>query len=436
MRNSCWRQKFPIAPIPAFSKMFVETEIAADRCAIFAKRKKRDKNDPEIALGHFVTGGAGFGRDLEAETDRRAFIGRGRTIATLPPSIREPGLPEIKVLCSIRSSRSGAAYRVPAKKKVSLTFWTVVGKTAKKLRRDRPSRPFGELLAASDAFLDTLPGPDAAYRAYPHPSRECTETRALSALSRSVCADCGAGDRTGLGRQSALWPMAISGDFPIFVLRIGDVADLEIVTQTLRFQEYMRARGLVADLVIVNEQAASYVQDLQQAIEWLCENSRLRGRELGPRQHIFAVRRDLMDEASYRTLLAAARIAFHTRNGTVFDQLERAEAAALAARDAAMLAALKEPRRAAGRRSRAFTPRFATGATQPRALLLERLRRLRPWRPRLCGAPERRAVDAAAVGQCRSQTRPSASIRQPKALRSPGAATAATSSLRLGRMIP
>ena len=31
----------------------------------------------------------------------------------------------------------------------------------------------------------------------------------------------------------------------------GDVADLEIVTQTLRFQEYMRARGLVADLVVV-----------------------------------------------------------------------------------------------------------------------------------------------------------------------------------------
>ena len=58
----------------------------------------------------------------------------------------------------------------------------------------------------------------------------------------------------------------------------------------------MRARGLVADFVVVNEQASSYVQDLQQAIESLCENSRLRGKELGPRQHIFAVRRDLMDE--------------------------------------------------------------------------------------------------------------------------------------------
>jgi hypothetical protein len=70
----------------------------------------------------------------------------------------------------------------------------------------------------------------------------------------------------------------------------------------------MRARGMMIDFVVVNEQASSYVQDLQRAVETLCENSRLRGKELGPRQHIFAVRRDLMDEATYKTLLAVARV--------------------------------------------------------------------------------------------------------------------------------
>ncbi|WP_409934556.1 GH36-type glycosyl hydrolase domain-containing protein [Mesorhizobium amorphae] len=117
-------------------------------------------------------------------------------------------------------------------------------------------------------------------------------------------------------------------------MRIGDVADLEIVAEALRFQEYMRARGMTADLVIVNEQASSYVQDLQQAIDALCENSRLRGNEFGSRQHIFAVRRDLMDETTYKTLLAVARVVLHTRNGTIFDQIERAETAAIQARDA------------------------------------------------------------------------------------------------------
>src|SRR5690606_17463266 len=95
----------------------------------------------------------------------------------------------------------------------------------------------------------------------------------------------------------------------------------------LRMHELLRARGLVIDLVIVNEQASSYVQDLQVAIDSLCENARLRGNELGPRVHIFAVRKDLMDGHTYQTLLAVARVALHTRNGRIEDQIERAEAA-------------------------------------------------------------------------------------------------------------
>ena len=66
---------------PAFSKMFVETEISPNSNAIFAQRRKRAPGEPDIAPAHFVTDPSGVERDAEAETDRRAFIGRGRTIA-------------------------------------------------------------------------------------------------------------------------------------------------------------------------------------------------------------------------------------------------------------------------------------------------------------------------------------------------------------------
>jgi cyclic beta-1,2-glucan synthetase len=131
---------------------------------------------------------------------------------------------------------------------------------------------------------------------------------------------------SGLGSQSALWPLGISGDFPILALRISDQADLAFIGQALRMHELLRARGLIVDFVVVNEQASSYVQDLQVAIDWLCENARLRGDEHGPREHIFTVRRDLMGAATYQTLLAVARVVLHTRNGTIEDQMERAEA--------------------------------------------------------------------------------------------------------------
>ncbi|MBX3566709.1 MAG: protein ndvB [Rhizobiaceae bacterium] len=317
---------------PAFSKMFVETEISSSRNVVYARRRKRSSADAEIEAAHFVTDDS---RDTEAETDRRAFIGRGRTISEAAAFDAGAHLGGHSGFVMDPAAALRRRIRVPVNKKVQVTFWTVVGNSREEIdasitllnhpdsfgrqammswtRSQVQTRHLG-LSLADAANVQRL----ARYLIYPD--------AALRAPAESIA--------SGLGRQSALWPMAISGDFPIFAVRIGDVADLEIVGQALRFQEYLRSRGMRVDLAIVNEQASSYVQDLQQAIEALCENSRLRGHELGPRQHIFAVRRDLMDENSYRTLLAAARVVLHTRNGTIFDQIERAEAAELQAREA------------------------------------------------------------------------------------------------------
>ena len=320
---------------PAFSKMFVETEIAPNNGAIFATRCKRDASDPDIAMVHFVTDPSGLTRDAEAETDRRAFIGRGRTIAEAAAFDHGAKLGGHAGFTLDPVAALRRQVRVPANKKISLTFWTAVGANRAELdeaiaRLDhQESFARQAMLAWTRSQVQTrhlgLSLADAAnvqklarYLIYPD---------AFLRLPADSIA-------SGLGKQSSLWPTSISGDFPIFLVRIGDVADLEIVAQALRFQEYMRFRGMMIDFVVVNEQASSYVQDLQRAVETLCENSRLRGKELGPRQHIFAVRRDLMDEATYKTLLAVARVALHTRNGTIFDQIERAEAAALQARDA------------------------------------------------------------------------------------------------------
>ncbi|MCB1469320.1 MAG: protein ndvB, partial [Rhizobiaceae bacterium] len=318
---------------PVFSKMFVKTEIDSTRNAIFAERRVRQSGETTLAFCHFVTASTGFSRETEAETDRRAFLGRGRTLAN--PVVFENdaklGGGQGFTLDPIAALR--CRMRVPSGKKVSVTFWTVVGADRAEVETAIHSLDHLEsfqrqvTLAWTRSQVQTrhvgLSLSDAAnvqklarYLLYPEPWTRL----APDAIS------------SGLGKQSTLWPMAISGDYPIFALRIGDVADIEIVASALRMQEYMRARGIVADLVIVNEQASSYVQDLQQAIEFLCENGRARGGEQGPRQHIFAVRRDLMEEDSYRTLLAAARIVLHTRNGTIFDQIERAEAAEIDAR--------------------------------------------------------------------------------------------------------
>ena len=312
---------------PAFSKMFVETRIDDERPVIFARRRGRGPGDREICAAHFISGTSAQAGGFEAETCRRAFIGRGRTLANA--AAFEPA--------ASLSGRDGFTLdpvfalrqrlRVPANRKVSITFWTVAGDSYDDVeaaigRLDYPeSFERQSMLAWTQSQVQTrhcgLSLADAAnvqklarYLVYPdHALRSAPDFIA-----------------SGLGSQSALWPLGISGDFPILALRISHQSDLPLVGQALRMHELMRARGLIVDFVVVNEQASSYVQDLQVAIDAICENARLRGDEHGPRVHIFAVRRDLMDPPTYQTLLAVARVVFHTRNGKVEDQMARAEA--------------------------------------------------------------------------------------------------------------
>ena len=111
---------------PAFSKMFVRSEIGGDNPTIYAERRRRSDGEPAIALAHFVTFGAGVAREIEAETDRRAFIGRGRTLAdaaAFDHGARLSGADGF-TLDPVMALR--ARVRVPARKKVALTFWTLV----------------------------------------------------------------------------------------------------------------------------------------------------------------------------------------------------------------------------------------------------------------------------------------------------------------------
>ena len=53
--------------------------------------------------------------------------------------------------------------------------------------------------------------------------------------------------------QTDLWKHGISGDLPIVLVRIDQPEERGLVRDLLRAQEYWRMKGLLADLVIINE---------------------------------------------------------------------------------------------------------------------------------------------------------------------------------------
>ena len=75
--------------------------------------------------------------------------------------------------------------------------------------------------------------------------------------------------------------MGISGDLPILLFILTDAEDIARLREVLAAQDYWRMRQLAVDLVILNDRASSYVQDLQIAIETAVRSAQARPRPSG-----------------------------------------------------------------------------------------------------------------------------------------------------------
>ena len=76
---------------PAFSNLFMQTEYVADLGALLATRRPRSHGEPQVWVVHVVVAEGETVGEMEYETDRARFLGRGRGIRT-PMSVID-GLP-------------------------------------------------------------------------------------------------------------------------------------------------------------------------------------------------------------------------------------------------------------------------------------------------------------------------------------------------------
>jgi len=129
--------------------------------------------------------------------------------------------------------------------------------------------------------------------------------------------------QAGSGAQSGLWGQGISGDLPILLLRIRDSEDLDVARQVLLAHEYFSLKQLAVDLVIINEHAASYAQDLQIALEALVRMQPRIPQVLGAagKGAVFLLRADLVPAATAALLASAARVALSAERGSLSEQL-------------------------------------------------------------------------------------------------------------------
>ena len=126
--------------------------------------------------------------------------------------------------------------------------------------------------------------------------------------------------------QSGLWGYAISGDLPIVLLRIADLANIELVRQLIQAHAYWRLKGLAVDLVIWNEDRAGYRQVLQDQILGLVAvgvEAQVMDRPGG----IFVRSAEQISEEDRTLFQTVARAIFSDSRGTLAEQVSRHGAA-------------------------------------------------------------------------------------------------------------
>jgi cyclic beta-1,2-glucan synthetase len=126
-------------------------------------------------------------------------------------------------------------------------------------------------------------------------------------------------ERNRLG-QSGLWPQGISGDHPILAVRVVEENDLPLVRQVLRAQEYWRLKGLTADVAVLNEHPASYLDEMHEALQALLDNGPWAAWKHRP-GGAYLLRADGMSEDERNLLLASARAVLRGDLGELTDQL-------------------------------------------------------------------------------------------------------------------
>ena len=311
---------------PAFSKLFVQTEYLADVGAITATRRRRAPNEPEIWAAHLaVVAGEVVGKP-EVETDRARFLGRGGGVRR--PIAMNDGRPLSNTVGTVLDPVFALRYRmrIPPGTVVHIAFWTMVASSREALlelvdkRRDTTAFERAATLSWAQAQVQLHhrgigPGDTSLFQRLA--GHLLYAAPALRPSSGTIF--------RGAGGQPGLWPLGISGDLPILLLRLADSENLDIARQLLQAHDYWRTKQFAVDLVILNERASSYIQDLQIAIETMVRTSQARP-QLGVEQapgRVFVLRADLISAETRALLASVARVVLVGQRGSLSDQLDR-----------------------------------------------------------------------------------------------------------------
>ena len=308
---------------PAYSNLFVQTEIIRERQAILCTRRPRSLEEHAPWMLHLMVVHGAEIAEVSYETDRMRFIGRGRTVAA-PQAMSDSAAlsgSEGSVLDPIVAIR----YRITLEPEQAATIDMVSGIGESRLAalslvgkyqdRHLADRVFELAWTHSQVTLRQINATEADAQLYGRLASSVIYANSSLRADAAVLIK----NRRG---QSGLWGYAISGDLPIVLLQIGDQANIDLVRQLVQAHAYWRLKGLAVDLVIWNEDRAGYRQLLQEQIMGLIAVG-LEAHVMDRPGGIFVRRAEQISDEDRILLQSVARAIITDSRGALAEQINR-----------------------------------------------------------------------------------------------------------------
>jgi cyclic beta-1,2-glucan synthetase len=308
---------------PAFSNLFVESEILRARQAIVYSRRPRSSDEHPPWMFHLVVANVPAAEAVSYETDRMRFVGRGHSVND--PQALRTAAPLSDTQGSVLDPAAAIRYRVVLEpdENATLNFVTGIAETRelclglveKYQDWHLAHRVFDLAYTHAQVILRQLNASEEDAQLYAHLAGSVIYANPVLRAHPGVLV------RNHRG-QSGLWGYAISGDLPIVLLRIGDRADIELVRQLVQAHAYWRLKGLAVDLVIWNEDHAGYRQELHDQIMGLIST----GMEAGVIDRsggIFVKIAEQISEEDRVLLQSVARVIISDSAGSLAAQVNR-----------------------------------------------------------------------------------------------------------------
>ena len=308
---------------PAFSNLFVQTEIVSPRQAIICTRRPRSADAQMPYMFHLMKVHDAEITNISYETDRSKFIGRGNTIHH-PVSIDRPQ-PLSGTAGSVLDPVIAIQYRIVIEAQQSATVDMLIGIGDTKESCDGMVEKYQDRHMANRALELAWTHSQVILRQIDAREEEAQLYGRLAGsiifMNPSLRIDPSTIIKNHRG-QSGLWGYAISGDIPIVLLQIDDSTNIELAEQLVKAHAYWRLKGLIVDLVIWNEDHGGYRQTLQNQLLGLVATSISANIKEQP-GGIFIRSADQISNEDRILFQSVARIVISGNGGTLEEQMNR-----------------------------------------------------------------------------------------------------------------